>query len=148
MINIIITGHGRFASGLLNAVEQIIGSQPQVVAVDFMPEMSVQQLDEQLKQALQSLPAGSGTLFFTDLIGGSPFRSSVLLSQMLSPSDVIAGTNLQMLAEMMMERDDIDDVNPFVVQALASGHQGILSFRAGEQAVPQASTPEDFSNGI
>ncbi len=148
MINLIITGHGRFASGLFNAVEQVIGRQPQVVAVDFMPEMSTQQLDEQLKQALASLPAGSGTLFFTDLIGGSPFRSSVLLSQTLPASDVIAGTNLQMLAEMMMERDDIDDVNAFAVQALACGRQGILSFRNGEQGKPAPQAAEDFSDGI
>lgn len=148
MINLIITGHGRFASGLFNAVEQVIGKQNQVVAVDFMPEMSTQQLDQQLQQALESLPAGSGTLFFTDLIGGSPFRGSVLLSQALPASDVIAGTNLQMLAEMMMERDDIVDVNAFVAQALASGKQGILSFRSGEQSKPATNVAEDFSDGI
>lgn len=145
MINLIITGHGRFASGLFNAVEQVIGPQPQVVTVDFMPEMSTQQLDEQLKQALESLPAGCGTLFFTDLVGGSPFRSSVLLSQGLPASDVIAGTNLQMLAEMMMERDEIDDVEAFAAQALACGKQGILNFRSAEQGKPAV---EDFSDGI
>jgi PTS system N-acetylgalactosamine-specific IIA component len=145
MINLIITGHGRFASGLFNAVEQVIGPQLQVVTVDFMPEMSTQQLDEQLKQALESLPAGSGTLFFTDLIGGSPFRSSVLLSQALPASDVIAGTNLQMLAEMMMERDEIDDVKVFAAQALACGKQGILNFRSADQSKPAT---DDFSDGI
>lgn len=145
MINLIITGHGRFASGLFNAVEQVIGPQPQVVTVDFMPEMSTQQLDEQLKQALESLPAGSSTLFFTDLVGGSPFRSSVLLSQGLPASDVIAGTNLQMLAEMLMERDEIDDVEVFAAQALACGKQGILNFRSAEQGKPVV---EDFSEGI
>ena len=52
MISLIITGHGRFASGLFSAVEQVIGPQEQCVAVDFPPEMSTQQLDEKLTQAL------------------------------------------------------------------------------------------------
>ena len=52
MISLIITGHGRFASGLFSAVEQVIGPQEQCLAVDFPPEMSTQQLDEKLTQAL------------------------------------------------------------------------------------------------
>lgn len=140
MISLIITGHGRFASGLFSAVEQVIGPQEQCVAVDFPPEMSTQQLDEKLTQALASLPQQDGVLFFTDLLGGSPFRSSVILSQALANSDVVAGTNMQMLAEMLMEHEEIASIQEFVTQALACGHQGMLSFR--EKAAENASAVE------
>ncbi|AIU71348.1 PTS galactosamine/N-acetylgalactosamine transporter subunit IIA [Hafnia alvei] len=144
MISLIITGHGHFASGLFSAVEQVIGPQEQCIAVDFPPEMSTQQLDEKLTQVLASLPQQDGVLFFTDLLGGSPFRSSVLLSQILEHSDVVAGTNMQMLAEMLMERDDISSTETFVTQALACGQQGMLSFKQKQrETTPSLSSDED-----
>ncbi len=63
MVSIIITGHGRFASGLYNAMEQVIGSQPQIIAVDFPVGMSTQQLDHALQQALDTLPVERGVVF-------------------------------------------------------------------------------------
>ena len=39
MLGIILTGHGGFASGLEQAMKQILGEQPQFIAIDF-PETS------------------------------------------------------------------------------------------------------------
>lgn len=44
MPGIVITGHGGFASGLLQAVEQVVGPQPYCAAVDFPEQMSTAQL--------------------------------------------------------------------------------------------------------
>lgn len=128
MVSIIITGHGRFASGLHNALEQIIGTQQQIVAVDFPVGMSTQQLDQSLQQALDTLPVEQGVVFFTDLLGGSPFRSAVQLSVQQSQFEVIAGTNMQMLAETVLDRDEIPTASEFVQQALAAGNRGIVRF--------------------
>lgn len=38
MLGVVITGHGGFASGLLQAVQQVIGPQEQCVAIDFPEE--------------------------------------------------------------------------------------------------------------
>ena len=35
MLGLVITGHGRCASGLLQGVEQVVGEQSQCRAVDF-----------------------------------------------------------------------------------------------------------------
>ncbi|WP_145505105.1 PTS galactosamine/N-acetylgalactosamine transporter subunit IIA [Yersinia alsatica] len=128
MISIIITGHGRFASGLYNAVEQIIGPQQQIIAVDFPVGMSTQQLDLALQQALALLPVEQGVIFFTDLLGGSPFRSAVQLSVHQPQFEVIAGTNMQMLAETVLDRDEIPTASEFVQRALAAGNRGIVHF--------------------
>ncbi|CNH02198.1 putative phosphotransferase system protein [Yersinia thracica] len=128
MVSIIITGHGRFASGLYNALEQVIGPQQQIVAVDFPVGMSTQQLDQALQQALDTLPVEQGVVFFTDLLGGSPFRSAVQLSVQQPQFEVIAGTNMQMLAETVLDRDEIPTASEFVQQALAAGKRGIVHF--------------------
>lgn len=47
---------------------------------------------------------------------------------------------MQMLAEMLMEREEIASIQEFVTQALACGHQGMLSFR--EKAAENASAVE------
>ncbi|MBW5811766.1 PTS N-acetylgalactosamine transporter subunit IIA [Yersinia kristensenii] len=139
MVSIIITGHGRFASGLYNALEQIIGPQQQIIAIDFPVGMSTQQLDQALQQALDALPVEQGVIFFTDLLGGSPFRSAVQLSVQQPQFEVIAGTNMQMLAETVLDRDEIPTASEFVQQALAAGSRGIVHF------VLESDTPDNES---
>lgn len=143
MISIVITGHGHFASGLLSAVTQVIGPQAQIAAVDFPPEMSTAQLDTALNSALKALPQEDGVLFFTDLLGGSPFRSAVQIALGLPAGDVIAGTNMQMLAEMLLERDTLTDPAAFVEQALACGRQGLVSFKQKQSQVSVSCASED-----
>ncbi|WP_145574407.1 PTS galactosamine/N-acetylgalactosamine transporter subunit IIA [Yersinia alsatica] len=140
MISIIITGHGRFASGLYNALEQIIGPQQQIIAIDFPVGMNTQQLDQALQQALDALPVEQGVVFFTDLLGGSPFRSAVQLSVQQPQFEVIAGTNMQMLAETVLDRDEIPTASEFAQQALAAGSRGIVHF------VLESDTPDNESN--
>ncbi|CNI13032.1 PTS galactosamine/N-acetylgalactosamine transporter subunit IIA [Yersinia alsatica] len=140
MVSIIITGHGHFASGLYNALEQIIGPQQQIIAIDFPVGMNTQQLDQALQQALDALPVEQGVVFFTDLLGGSPFRSAVQLSVQQPQFEVIAGTNMQMLAETVLDRDEIPTASEFAQQALAAGSRGIVHF------VLESDTPDNESN--
>ncbi len=141
MIGIIITGHGRFAGGLLSAVTQVIGPQEQVAAVDFPPEMNTRQLDAALAAALATFEQPDNVVFFTDLLGGSPFRSAVQLLSQQGQGDVVAGSNLQMLAEMLLDREDYHNTADFVSQALACGHRGLVSF-AQNRSDPAAGAAE------
>lgn len=51
---------------------------------------------------------------------------------------------MQMLAEMLMERDDISSIEMFVTQALACGQQGMLSFKQKQrETTPTLSSDED-----
>ena len=48
MLGIILTGHGGFASGLEQAMKQILGEQPQFIAIDFPESSTTARLTAQL----------------------------------------------------------------------------------------------------
>ena len=51
MIGIIITGHGRFASGMKSALEVIAGECENVKTVDFEQGCSVQHFEEKMRES-------------------------------------------------------------------------------------------------
>ena len=102
MVGIILTGHGRFADGLTSSVDLIAGPQKDYVAVNF--EHEVDELTTDLNAAFDQLQDCDGVIVFTDLQGGSPFKTAVELSVSRENVEIIAGTNLPMLAEVIMAR--------------------------------------------
>ncbi|MDR0217299.1 MAG: PTS sugar transporter subunit IIA [Enterobacteriaceae bacterium] len=126
MLGIIITGHGMFASGLLQAVVQVIGKHPGCLAIDFPDGMTTEQLQQALSIARTASDTGKGGVFLTDLLGGSPFRQAALLALAHPQWQVITGTNMQLVVEMMMARGDADAAE-FRDRALECGHRGLTS---------------------
>ncbi|QUJ69501.1 PTS sugar transporter subunit IIA (plasmid) [Photobacterium sp. GJ3] len=126
MLGVIISGHGGFASGMETAMFQVLGEQAQVAAIDFPPESTTQLLEQQFKTALEQVDTGEGIVFITDLLGGSPFRVASTLVMARKDAEVITGANLQLILEMMLERDELN-VTEFREQALACGHRGMTS---------------------
>ncbi|ASV57043.1 MULTISPECIES: PTS galactosamine/N-acetylgalactosamine transporter subunit IIA [Lelliottia] len=126
MLGIILTGHGGFASGLEKAMKQILGEQEQFVAIDFPETSTTALLTSQLEQAIGSLDGGQDIVFLTDLLGGTPFRVASTMAMEKPGWEVITGTNLQLLLEMVMERDGLSS-EAFRLQALECGHRGLTS---------------------
>ncbi|WP_318356201.1 PTS galactosamine/N-acetylgalactosamine transporter subunit IIA [Enterobacter sp.] len=126
MLGIILTGHGGFASGLERAMKQILGEQAKFIAIDFGESSTTALLTAQIQEAVQTLDDGQGIVFLTDLLGGTPFRVASTLALSQPGYEVITGTNLQLLLEMVMERDELNAVD-FRQQALACGHRGLTS---------------------
>ncbi|KDM91677.1 PTS galactosamine/N-acetylgalactosamine transporter subunit IIA [Photobacterium galatheae] len=144
MLGVIISGHGAFASGMEAAMLQILGEQEQVIAIDFPPESTTQLLEQQFKTALEQVDTGEGVVFITDLLGGSPFRVASTLIMGRNDAEVVTGANLQLILEMMMERDELN-ATEFREQALVCGHRGMTSL-ADELA--KKSRPESDDEGI
>ncbi|WP_052283684.1 PTS galactosamine/N-acetylgalactosamine transporter subunit IIA [Kluyvera genomosp. 1] len=126
MLGIILTGHGGFASGMEKAMKQILGEQSQFFAIDFPETSSTARLTAQLEAAVAELNDAEGIIFLTDLLGGTPFRVASTLSMQQPGREVITGTNLQLLLEMVMERDGLSS-EAFRLQALECGHRGLTS---------------------
>ncbi|AVJ18045.1 PTS galactosamine/N-acetylgalactosamine transporter subunit IIA [Serratia rhizosphaerae] len=126
MIGIILCGHGGFASGLARAMTQILGEQPQFMAIDFTESSSTSLLTAQLEQAVAALDAHEDLVFLTDLLGGTPFRVASTLAMQQPGREVITGTNLQLLLEMVLEREGLSS-EAFRRQALACGRRGLTS---------------------
>jgi PTS system N-acetylgalactosamine-specific IIA component len=126
MPGIIITGHGGFASGLLQAVEQVVGVQPACVAVNFLENMSTEQLRDVLQSALATVGQPDGVVFLTDMLGGSPFRCACELADEHGNIEVLTGVNMQLAAEMMLEREGLS-LEAFREVALECGKRGLTS---------------------
>ena len=61
-----------------------------------------------------------------DLLGGTPFRVASTLALRQPGREVVTGTNLQLLLEMVMERGELTP-SQFREQALCCGHRGLTS---------------------
>ncbi|EFZ5788001.1 PTS N-acetylgalactosamine transporter subunit IIA, partial [Shigella flexneri] len=72
------------------------------------------------------LDCEDGIVFLTDLLGGTPFRVASTLAMQKPGCEVITGTNLQLLLEMVLEREGLSG-EEFRVQALECGHRGLTS---------------------
>jgi len=127
MIGIIITGHGQFATGLLSSLTLIAGTFPNVAAVDFNGSDSTEDLTEKLEQAVKKIASYEQVLFLTDLVGGSPFKCSVLAGQELKDSRVIAGTNLPMVLEVVFA-SECDTAEALKNIGMEVGKSGIKCF--------------------
>lgn len=124
---IIVVGHGKFGSGLQQAMLQIIGEQPEIAFVDFTSDKDPQSLTDEIQTALSTMETTKGVLCCCDILGGTPFRTAALLAQQLDvPTEVIAGTNLQMVIECAMEQAELDFAD-LVSLAKASGVRGITT---------------------
>lgn len=128
MIGIILTGHGNFSSGLFSSLKLIAGKKQCIEVVDFLPTDSFDNLEENLRNAVNKLSKCEGIIFLTDLLGGSPFKASVLLSQSIKNSKVIYGTNLPLLIEIVMMLEIENNVNMIVNNVIKSVKEQIGYF--------------------
>lgn len=127
MVGLIVTGHGNFATGLLSSLELIAGEAENLIGIDFTSEDTTETLEVKISNAINEL--GDDVVVLSDLVGGSPFKVSVMLGQQSQDKNirVVAGTNLGMLLETSLCRGEMsaDEVVEF---ALNSGSNAIKSF--------------------
>lgn len=131
MTGIIISGHGNFATGFLSVIKLMMGNQENVEAVDFLEFHSTEDLKNNLESAMDKMNV-DGYLFFTDIPGGSPFKSSVELSLENGNSEVIAGSNVPMIMEILFDRFD-NNPKELMKKAIEIGKNQILSFKINKK---------------
>lgn len=126
MLNIIITGHGNFASGLSSSIELIAGKQTGLKAIDFEEGMSSESLNKELRNAIEELNQDDGVVLFTDIPGGTPFNQSVLLVSEFPKMRALSGTNLPALLDGIFSRSESLDC--FVDKVLDAGKKGLVTY--------------------
>lgn len=92
---IIVIGHGRFASGMRSSLELFIGKQNPADFIDFTKEMS----DIELRQRLVEQINDEDIIFFTDIVGGTPYKEAAKLAYNAKNIGVVSGCNLSSLLE-------------------------------------------------
>ena len=128
MIGYIITGHGHFASGILSALELIIGKQEDLMTVDFPETDTKTEIENNLKQAISTLSHCDSIVVFCDLLSGTPFNTAIMEAMNNDKIQVVYGTNLGMLMEMVMMRMQKASQEEIVNKAIETGKNGIGKF--------------------
>ncbi|QAT62819.1 MULTISPECIES: PTS galactosamine/N-acetylgalactosamine transporter subunit IIA [Tissierellales] len=144
MIGTIITGHGMFASGMLSSLKLIVGEMENIFAVDFSPENSPEDLEKELKQVLKKLSLCDSIVIFTDIMGGTPFKTSVTLTVELKNCYIIYGTNLPLLLEFSMLEKENNDMISLINQCISTGKEQMRLFQFKKFDF----TEENYEDGI
>ena len=128
MLGIILTGHGGFPSGPEQAMKQILGEQPQFIAIDFPETSTTARLTAELEQAVSELGCPARYCVPYRSAGRDAVSRCFYARYEKAGSEVITGTNLQLLLEMVLEREGLSS-EAFRRQALECGHRGLTSGR-------------------
>lgn len=126
MVRLIVTGHGKFATGLIDGIEIIVGKQENLIGIEFNNqnlEIYTEQIENAVKEAKDK---NDSVIILTDLIGGTPFRISSFVSRNYSDVYVITGANIPMLIEAVLNRENFE-LNKLVNHLINIGKNGIDS---------------------
>ena len=99
MIGLILVTHGRLAEEFINAMEHVVGSQTDIVAVSIGPHDDMEKRRKEIADAIRRVDSGEGAILLTDLFGGTPSNLAISLMQ-TGRVEVIAGINLPMLIRL------------------------------------------------
>ena len=141
MIGIIISGHAQFASGITSSLEMIAGKQDHYHVIDFLEENPLEQISEDIENAIIELKKEcEGVIIYTDLFGGTPFKTALMLAQSHDNVGVMAGTNLGMLIDGVFSRLAHDNVVEFAKLSEDTGKEQV-------QFVKEIEVKEDLDEG-
>ena len=125
MIGIIVAGHGNFASGITTMLELVVGKPEHYEFIDFMQGESQEALEEDYRDKLDKLKDREKIVIMT---GGSPFKSAVTYAVSDDRLNVISGTNVPMLVELIFGRMNSDDSEALIQSAMEAGKAQIIRF--------------------
>ncbi len=126
MISIIICMHGKLGTEILKTIELIIGKQKNIIAFNFLENENTDNIIKKYKNSFKKLNIKNGLIFFVDIFGGSPFNAAnKILNEKKIKCDIISGTNIPMLLEVLMSREDKKNFNELVNIAIDIGKKSI-----------------------
>ncbi|MDD3174623.1 MAG: PTS sugar transporter subunit IIA [Herbinix sp.] len=131
MIGIIVTGHGKFATGIETNVKLLVGKDAKITTVDFDENDSVDALESKLTVALEDIKDCEYKILLCDIIGGSPFNKAVMLTSERPDTRVIYGTHVAMVVELCMKNlleEKVEDIDDLVTEIISIGKEQIGTF--------------------
>jgi len=128
MIGIVIISHGSFAEHLVKSAELIVGKQEKVTSVHMLEGESPEKFEEKLRKAIKTVKSSDGVLILADLFGGSTVRVAAQFLFEEENVEVVAGVNMPMLLEVLLNRKH-KDLKSLVKIAIDAGKNGVVDFR-------------------
>lgn len=121
-IGVVVISHGTLAEGLVAASTMILGESENLIPLCFTEDVDPDEFGEKISETVTSF--SSGCIVLCDLTGGTPFNQ-LLLATPFDTYKAVAGVNLNMLMEVLSERDDCT-VDELVQTAIEAGNAGIV----------------------
>lgn len=103
MTQVVVTGHGGYASAVKRNLSMLIGQPEGMHSVDFDLQDDLETLKVNLMHVLQET-GQDDVLFVCDLAGGSPFREAAFLCTTCDRYAVVAGINTSAFTEITFNR--------------------------------------------
>ncbi|MEE9384033.1 MAG: PTS sugar transporter subunit IIA [Nannocystaceae bacterium] len=123
-VGVVIVGHGRVATGLLEAALPIVGDGLRdVICVDAGAGQTPD-LQDQLCRAMETADGGLGVLLIVDLIGASPCSCGMKEGSGREFA-VVSGMNLAMMLKLASLRDRIQRPHELAAACAESGRRAI-----------------------
>ncbi|AXY24889.1 PTS mannose transporter subunit IIAB [Suicoccus acidiformans] len=110
MIGIQVITHGKFAEGIIDSVDMIIGNTEQVAHNELKRGQDIDEFREEVKETTEQIMSEDGVLIFVDMFGASPYNSALINSRDIEGDNykVITGVNLPLLIEAISNRASMD----------------------------------------
>lgn len=145
MIDIIVVTHGKFAEGLKDSVNMIVGEYSNLTTVSFNPGESIEALEDKIKKVLND-EKKEKALIFVDVFAASPFNASMKAYNSLENSKeigIITGVNLPMVMEALLSSES-DDLDGLVKSLIEGGRESIQDALASLNSQIDDSTEDDY----
>lgn len=105
MVGILVVSHRRLAEEFIATAELIVGEIDNCLGLSLDPYLPVDDLRQQINQAMNEVNDGDGVIVLTDMFGGTPSNLSLsFLNQ--EGIEVVTGVNLPMLLKLAQSRQD------------------------------------------
>lgn len=119
MFNIIVTGHGGFASGLNQTVQLVMGEQKNMEFIDFVGTIDAKTFSSEF-----NIKNSGDILILADIKGGTPFNAGVILSEHRAGVRVVGGCNMPMIMQALDVRDS-SNLTDAIAQIISTGKEEI-----------------------
>ena len=105
MVGMLVITHKRLAEEFIATAELIVGEIENCVGLSLDPDLPVDDLRQQINQAMDRVNDGDGVIVLTDMFGGTPSNLSLsFLNQ--EGIEVVTGVNLPMLLKLAHSREE------------------------------------------
>lgn len=103
---IIISGHGKYATGFRSTIELLAGSNPDIHYLDLLITDTDVTLLEKIRDVIMANEQAN-ILFICDILGGTPFKVAAQVAIDCERAEVIAGCNIGAILEGIFQKDTL-----------------------------------------
>jgi len=124
MIGIVLIGHARIASEMLEALQYVVGEQPLMETLDVTNDSNPESLADKLQTKIQNCDVGGGVLLLADMFGGTPCNVAMGCLQ-AGRVEVVSGFNLPLLIKAATLRQHVSSLPELAQKVVRAGRQYI-----------------------